>query len=46
MLSLHCVVKLTLAEGPQVALIQVEDAVKKQQSGTLVNPMAAMPAGN
>jgi len=44
--SLHSVVKLTLADGPEVALIPVEGAAEKQQHGTLVNPMAATTAGN
>ncbi len=39
--SLHSVVKLTLAAGPEVALIKVEGGKGKQQHGSLVNPMAA-----
>jgi alpha-L-fucosidase len=42
--SLHSVVKLTLADGPKVALIQVEGAAGNKQHGTLVNPMAATPS--
>jgi len=37
--SLHSVIKLTLADGPKVALIKVEAAALKKQHGTLVNPM-------
>jgi len=37
--SLHSVVKLTLADGPDVSLIQVEGAMLKKQYGTLVNQM-------
>ena len=43
--SLHSVVKLTLADGPELALIKVEGAAVNQQHGTLVNPMAATAAG-
>ncbi len=38
--SLHSVVKLTLADGPKVALINVSGAALKKQHDTLVNPMA------
>jgi alpha-L-fucosidase len=38
--SLHSVVKLTLEEGPEIALIEVEGGAPKNQHGTLVNPMA------
>lgn len=38
--TLHSVVKLTLADGPELALIPVEDGASKKQHGTLVNPMA------
>jgi alpha-L-fucosidase len=38
---LHSVVKLTLADGPEAGLIEVETAAPIQQHGTLVNPMAS-----
>jgi alpha-L-fucosidase len=43
--ALHSVVKLTLADGPEMALIKVEGTAPKQQHGTLVNPMAATTPG-
>jgi alpha-L-fucosidase len=42
--SLHSVVKLVLAEGPDMALINVEGATEKEQHGSLVNPMASKPS--
>ncbi|MDF7799850.1 alpha-L-fucosidase [Pontiellaceae bacterium B1224] len=38
--TVHSVVKLTLADGPELALIKVEDGAPKKQHDTLVNPMA------
>ncbi|MDF7827127.1 hypothetical protein P4B35_24100, partial [Pontiellaceae bacterium B12227] len=37
--GVHSVVKLTLADGPALELIDVEGVAAKQQHGTLVNPM-------
>jgi len=37
--SLHSVIKLTLAKGPEMALIQVGGGPQKKQHGTRVNPM-------
>jgi len=38
--SLHSMVRLTLAEGPEIALIKVDQEAPQKQHGSLVDPMA------